>query len=138
MSSITDTPQNDNAPTEDLTESLPTAAPEITKRTLRRSLARLREQYNVSLTELARRSGVSRGYLHLLEKGENSPTLEILTKLADAFGIPLPMFLFDVSGWTEFSHDELRLIHAYRRGDMAEVLILMGEMLKREAVNDAD
>jgi transcriptional regulator with XRE-family HTH domain len=54
---------------------------------LSRCIARLRKENGLSLTQVARRSSVSRGYLYLLENGENSPTVEILEKVAAVFGL---------------------------------------------------
>lgn len=42
-----------------------------------------------SLRELARRSGLSPGFLHKLYHDMSEPTLSTLTKLASAFEIPL-------------------------------------------------
>ncbi|MBZ0299978.1 MAG: helix-turn-helix domain-containing protein [Anaerolineae bacterium] len=50
-------------------------------------IRKLREESRLSLTELSQRSGVSRGYLHLIEKGESSPTQEKLLAIAGALGV---------------------------------------------------
>jgi transcriptional regulator with XRE-family HTH domain len=50
-------------------------------------IKRLREERGMPLSKLARRSGVSRGYLHLIEKGESSPTEEKLAAIAAALGV---------------------------------------------------
>jgi transcriptional regulator with XRE-family HTH domain len=52
-------------------------------------VAALRRAANLSLAELARRSGVARATLTQLEAGEGNPTLETLYALADALGAPL-------------------------------------------------
>jgi transcriptional regulator with XRE-family HTH domain len=54
----------------------------------------LRAAQGLSLDALARRSGVSRSMLSLIERGESSPTAAILDKLAAGLGITLPS-LFD-------------------------------------------
>jgi len=54
---------------------------------LGRKIKTLRDVRGMPLSELARRSGVSRGYLHLIEKGESSPTEEKLAAIAEALGV---------------------------------------------------
>jgi transcriptional regulator with XRE-family HTH domain len=50
------------------------------------TIKRLREQQEMTISELSRISGVSRGYIHLIEKGENNPTSDKLEALAKALG----------------------------------------------------
>lgn len=49
----------------------------------------LRAKHGVSLDELARRSGVSRSMISVIERGESSPTAVVLDKLAAGLGVPL-------------------------------------------------
>ena len=46
-----------------------------------------------SLTDLAKRSGVSRAMINKVERGEASPTASLLGRLAGAFGLTLSMLL---------------------------------------------
>jgi transcriptional regulator with XRE-family HTH domain len=55
--------------------------------TLGQRLRAYREALDFSLSDLARRSGVSRSYLYQLENDESSPTQEKLNSLADALGV---------------------------------------------------
>jgi transcriptional regulator with XRE-family HTH domain len=55
--------------------------------TLSERLIGLREAMGFSLTQLAKRSGISRGYLYLLEQGTSSPTLDVLVKLANVYSV---------------------------------------------------
>lgn len=48
----------------------------------------LREQVGLSLSELARRAGISKGALSQLEAGQANPTVETLWNLAQALGVP--------------------------------------------------
>jgi transcriptional regulator with XRE-family HTH domain len=50
-------------------------------------LKKHRSGQNYSLRKLESQSGVSASYLSRLEKGEASATYEVITKIADAFGI---------------------------------------------------
>src|SRR5438309_5572800 len=54
----------------------------------------LRAQRGLSLDALARKSGVSRSMISLIERGESSPTAVVLEKLAAGLGVPLAS-LFD-------------------------------------------
>jgi transcriptional regulator with XRE-family HTH domain len=57
-------------------------------------VAELRAAHGLSLDALARRSGVSRSMISLIERGESSPTAVVLDKLAGALRVPLAS-LFD-------------------------------------------
>ena len=48
-----------------------------------------RESRGWSLTELAQRSTVSRAMIHKVERGESSPTANLLGKLSGAFGLSI-------------------------------------------------
>jgi DNA-binding XRE family transcriptional regulator len=50
-------------------------------------IQRLREKKGWTLSELARKSDVSRSYIYQIEQGESTPTQDKIQKLADAFGI---------------------------------------------------
>src|SRR5437899_11278766 len=54
----------------------------------------LRAQRGLSLDALARKSGVSRSMISLIERGESSPTAVVLEKLAAGLGVMLAS-LFD-------------------------------------------
>lgn len=48
-----------------------------------------RQSRGWSLTELARRAAVSRAMIHKIERGESSPTANLLSKLSGAFGLTI-------------------------------------------------
>ncbi|MCL1622311.1 helix-turn-helix domain-containing protein [Ralstonia pseudosolanacearum] len=50
-------------------------------------LKALRREHTLTLDELSRRSGVSKGMLVEIEKGEANPSIAILCKVAAAFGV---------------------------------------------------
>jgi transcriptional regulator with XRE-family HTH domain len=52
-------------------------------------LRRLRTQRDVTLTELAAATGISKSTLSRLESGQRRPSLELLLPIAQAHGIPL-------------------------------------------------
>ena len=51
------------------------------------NLLRVRRRAGLSQEELAFRAGVTRNYVGGLERGEKSPTLRTLDKLAEALGV---------------------------------------------------
>jgi transcriptional regulator with XRE-family HTH domain len=60
-----------------------------------RRLRQLREERQLSLSALARRSGVGKATLSGLESGQRNPTLETLYALTTALGVPLSTVLAD-------------------------------------------
>ncbi|WP_413151803.1 helix-turn-helix domain-containing protein [Amaricoccus sp. W119] len=52
-----------------------------------------RESRGWSLSDLAARSGVSRGMIHKVERGDSSPTASLLAKLSGAFGLSMSTLL---------------------------------------------
>ena len=57
-------------------------------------VSELRAAHRLSLEALARKSGVSRSMISLVERGESSPTAAVLVKLATGLGVTLAS-LFD-------------------------------------------
>lgn len=55
-------------------------------------LRALREERNVSMRSLARRSGLSANALSMIERGLTSPSVSTLTKLANALEVPIMAF----------------------------------------------
>lgn len=89
------------------------------ERTVAANIRRLREASNVSLSELARRSGVGKATLSSLEAGSSNPTIQTLSSLAAALGCSLgdliaentPKVLRDGEGlWVEDDATRGRLI----------------------------
>lgn len=61
-------------------------------------IRQLREKANMSLTDLSRESGISRGYLHLIEKGDSNPTQDKLVAIANALGILVSELIGEIRG----------------------------------------
>ncbi len=55
-------------------------------------LRTLREEREISMRELARRSGLSANALSMIERGLTSPSVSTLTKLATALEVPITAF----------------------------------------------
>ena len=54
-----------------------------------------REACGLSLTGLSRQSGVSRGFLHLIEQGKTEPTFSKAVRIADALGVTVNALAYD-------------------------------------------
>jgi len=52
-----------------------------------------RDEQGISLSELARRSGIAKGTLSQLESGTGNPTIETVFSLSNALGIPVSALL---------------------------------------------
>jgi len=52
-------------------------------------LRSIRTKRDVTLTELAAKTGISKSTLSRLEAGQRKPSLELLLPIAEAFGVPL-------------------------------------------------
>jgi transcriptional regulator with XRE-family HTH domain len=68
-------------------------------------LRRLREQRDLTLTEAAARTGISKSTLSRLENGQRRPSLELLLPLAQAYRVPLD----DLVGAPEVGDPRIRL-----------------------------
>ncbi|MCE3264038.1 MAG: DNA-binding protein [Pseudoduganella sp.] len=76
-----------------------------------RRLAGLREARALSLEELAARSGISRATLSRLERGETSPSADMLGKLCAVYGLPMSRLIAEV---------EQAPVQLIRRAEQAE------------------
>ncbi len=56
-------------------------------------IKRMRDDLDMTQGQLAKKSGISQGYVSQLESGEYSPTLTIIVRLAFGFGVPMHYFL---------------------------------------------
>jgi len=93
-----------------------------------RRMKALRETQGISLTELARQSGVSRAYLYLVENGDSQPTLRKLKPIATVLGVTLHDLLGNEEG--ELSAIETQIIDALRSQDYSLVMKLVSKHMK--------
>lgn len=77
----------------DSASSMPDRPADLNERIAER-VRSLRSGHELSLDDLARKSGVSRSMISLVERGESSPTAVLLEKLASGLGVSLSA-LFD-------------------------------------------
>ena len=57
------------------------------------ALKRTRQFHRLTQAALSERLSISKSYLSELESGKKTPTIEILQKYSDAFGVPSSAFL---------------------------------------------
>lgn len=63
------------------------------RRVVAQNLRRLRRKSSLSQEELADRAGLNRNYIGMIERQENSPTVDALEQISEALGID-PVVLF--------------------------------------------
>ena len=68
------------------------------------ALRLVRVFHDMSQTALAERLGISKSYLSEIESGKKSPTLELIQKYAETFGMPLSSLLFFAENLENPSH----------------------------------
>nr|WP_238353095.1 XRE family transcriptional regulator [Kribbella solani] len=71
------------------TERLSRVTPVSISSVVGSNLRRLRSERNLSVSQLARRSGIAKATLSNLEAGEGNPTVQTLNNLAEALGVLL-------------------------------------------------
>lgn len=76
------------------------------------ALRRERESAGLSVSELARRAGVSKATVSQLEAGAGNPSVETLWALGTALGVPFSAFV----------HDEAPILTIVRAGDASRIL----------------
>lgn len=72
-------------------------ARELTELRVAEQIRHLRNQAGLSIRALAEKAGLSANAVSLIERGENSPTVTTLRRLADALEVPITAF-FPVQG----------------------------------------
>jgi transcriptional regulator with XRE-family HTH domain len=57
------------------------------------AIRQLRQQQKLSLSDLARRTGISVSYLSRLEKGRSVPSFTLLNRIGQELGVPIGFFV---------------------------------------------
>jgi transcriptional regulator with XRE-family HTH domain len=65
------------------------------RRLVAKNLRRLRKQGGLSQEELADRAGLNRNYIGMIEREENSPTVDALEQISNALGNDPVVLLHD-------------------------------------------
>ncbi len=91
---------------------------------LGKALRLIREARDLPLRELSARARISTPYLSLIEGGARSPSVETLTRLAQALNVPMDFFLLIASsapkGLTSSEHITNRLVKIFERLERIE------------------
>ncbi|WP_027237196.1 helix-turn-helix transcriptional regulator [Leisingera caerulea] len=61
---------------------------------LSEALRLIRVYHDIKQQELAERLGLSKSYISELEKGKKAPSMDVIQKYSDEFGIPASSILF--------------------------------------------
>jgi transcriptional regulator with XRE-family HTH domain len=100
---------------------------------LNEALRLIRVYHDIKQSEAAERLGISKSYLSEIEKGHKKPTLELIDKYADAFGIPASSIMFFSENMDkQESHDQARTFVA------SKILSLMRFLEERSGLSHAD
>lgn len=73
-------------------------------------IRKLREELGISQEELGFRANMSQTYVGQIERGEKTPSLETIKKLADGFGVTLPFVVSDLDGEYEELGENVKVI----------------------------
>ncbi|AMO48223.1 Transcriptional regulator, contains XRE-family HTH domain [Kosakonia oryzendophytica] len=100
-------------------------------------LAALRLQHNQSLDELSSASGISRASLSRIERGEVSPTAEVLNQLCSVYGMTMSRLLNEVEQVAEnlFRADQQTLWLDDEKGFERRLLIPPSNQYKCEMID---
>lgn len=98
---------------------------------LHERLKKLRTEQGVSVYRLARLSDVSENYIRTIEKGNNQPSVQILSKLLKPLGITLAEFFRDDESVFCLTSYEKELIQTVRKLDQpkSENLLMLAKAL---------
>lgn len=61
---------------------------------INKALKVIRESHSLSLTETAKRLGLSKAYVSEIENGKKTPSMETMSQYALVFGIPMSSIMF--------------------------------------------
>ena len=73
----------------------------MTEKKIQINLKAARQNAGLSLSQAAQKTGVSKAMLHQIERGDSSPTIATLWKLAKGFHLPLTAFIEDLVQTTD-------------------------------------
>lgn len=73
-------------------------------------LRRLRLERGLTLEQAAKRVGISRQYMGMLEAGERVGTLRVWRKIAELYGVTVDSLLFSPGGYETLPDDEAQQV----------------------------
>ena len=62
-----------------------------------KNIKKFRNLSGISQVELAKKTGLTRNYLTLLENGKRMPSVPTLNKISKVLGVPVPILTVDIS-----------------------------------------
>jgi transcriptional regulator with XRE-family HTH domain len=90
-----------------------------------RALKDLRGQRGWSLDTSSQKTGVSKAMLGQIERGESSPTIATLWKIASGFGVPFSSFVEDAElNQANFIHRKKELRQIHKKDDKIKVMTI--------------
>ncbi len=101
-------------------------------RTIGAAIRSRRQELNMSLRELSKQSGLSIGFLSLVERGRSSPALTSLSNVAKALGVELSSFFPAEEEQNEAEETKQRvspLPYVSRANDAAELSIILSQRI---------
>lgn len=101
-------------------------------RTIGAAIRSRRQELNMSLRELSKQSGLSIGFLSLVERGRSSPALTSLSNVAKALGVELSSFFPAEEEQNEAEETKQRLSplpYVSRANDAAELSIILSQRI---------
>ena len=101
-------------------------------RTIGVAIRSRRQELNMSLRELSKQSGLSIGFLSLVERGRSSPALTSLSNVAKALGVELSSFFPAEEEQNEAEETKQRvspLPYVSRANDAAELSIILSQRI---------
>jgi transcriptional regulator with XRE-family HTH domain len=96
-------------------------------RNLAQDIKAKRIDAKMSVTEVARRAGLSRSYLYDIESGRTNPSLKVLTALQTVLGVQIWSLCEE-----PLSHDEFVVLQCWREKDYSLLLQMIANQLKDE------
>lgn len=89
----------------------------------------IRKAAGVSGYLLAKQTGLSRGYLHMVETGKSNPSSEVVLKIANALTVSPNRLMDYVNSDNELSDEEIMLVTAYREQNYGYILRIVADRL---------
>lgn len=87
-----------------------------------RALKTVRQYHRLSQSDLAEQLQISRSYLNEIERGKKEPSLEVLSKYASRFDVPLSSLMLFAERTQDKSYDKARVFLADKVLKMLEWL----------------
>ena len=95
----------------------------------------LRIKKEINQTSLAKLAGTSSQMISLIEADKNKPTLQLLTKLSEIFGVSTDYLLTGKEGTGEISPEEREVLEIMREDKAFKKAVTQAAEFKKKAIN---